>query len=69
MAKVAQNAIFLLQARPSVTPTIFCSAMKHSTKLYGNLSFKVIEKVEFLVSPSSPTTFGFDSLALRSPVP
>lgn len=69
VAKVAQKAIFLLQASPSVTPTIFCSAMKHSTKLSGNLSFKVIVKVEFLVSPSSPTTFGFDSLALRSPLP
>jgi hypothetical protein len=69
VAKVAQKAIFLLQASPSVTPTIFCSAMKHSTKLSGNFYFNVIEKVEFLVSPSSPTTAGFDSLALRRPFP
>jgi hypothetical protein len=28
-AKVEQKAIFFLHARPSVTPTIFCSAIKH----------------------------------------
>ena len=43
--------------------------MKHSTKLSGNFYFKVIEKVEFLVSPSRPTTLGFDYLALRRPFP
>lgn len=68
-AKVAQKAIFFLQTKPSVTPTIFCSAIKHSTKLSGNLSFKVIEKVEFLVSPSRPTTFGLDYLAFNKPFP
>jgi hypothetical protein len=69
VAKVAQKAIFLLQAKPSVTPTMFCSAIKHSIKLYGNFYFKVIENVEFLVSPSSPTTLGFDYLALSNPLP
>lgn len=68
-AKVEQKGIFPLQDRPVATPTMFCSAIKHSTKLSGNLSFKVIAKVEFLVSPSRPTTFGFDSLAFFSPSP
>lgn len=68
-AKVAQNGILPLQESPVPTPTIFCSAMKHSTKLSGNLFFKVIEKVEFLVSPSSPTTLGLDSLAFFNASP
>jgi hypothetical protein len=33
------------------------------------LSFSVIANVEFLVSPSNPTTFGFDSLAFNKPLP
>jgi hypothetical protein len=69
VANVAQKAIFLLHANPSVTPTKFCSAMKHYIKLSGNFSFKVIENVEFLVSPSSPTTFGLDNLAFTKPFP
>ena len=43
--------------------------MKHSIKLYSNLFLRVIENVEFLVSPSSPTTLGFDYLAFNKPVP
>jgi len=43
--------------------------MKHSTKLSGYLFLSAIEKVEFLVSPSRPTTFGFDYLALTSAFP
>lgn len=66
---MAQKAIFLLHANPSVTPTKFCSAMKHSMKLSGKLSFNVIENVEFLVSPSSPTTLELDFLALTKPFP
>ncbi len=68
-ANVEQNAIFFLQAKPYETPTMFCSAMKHSTKLSGNLSFKVMANVEFLVSPSRPITFGLDYLALSKPFP
>lgn len=55
-AKVEQNAIFLLQASPEATPTIFCSAIKHYIKLYGCLLKRVIANVLFLVSPSKPTT-------------
>ena len=68
-ANVEQKAIFFLQARPYVTPTMFCSAIKHSTKLYGNFYLRVIANVEFLVSPSNPTTFGFDYLAFNKPLP
>lgn len=68
-AKVEQNGIFLRQDKPVATPTRFCSAIKHSIKLSGNLFFKVIAKVEFLVSPSSPTTFLLDSRALSNPLP
>ena len=32
-AKVEQKGIFRLQDRPVATPTKFCSAIKHSTKL------------------------------------
>lgn len=68
-AKVEAKAIFLLQASPVATPTMFCSAMKHSTKLSGNFSAKVIENVLISVSPSSPTTLSLDSLAFKSPFP
>lgn len=68
-AKVEQKGILFLQESPVATPTKFCSAIKHSIKLYSNLFFKVIAKVEFLVSPSKPTTFGFDSLAFNNPFP
>lgn len=56
-AKVEQKGIFLLHDNPVATPTKFCSAIKHSMKLSSYLFFKVIAKVEFLVSPSRPTTF------------
>jgi hypothetical protein len=68
-AKVEQNAIFLLQARPVATPTIFCSAIKHSIKFSGYFSNRVIENVLFLVSPSNPITCEFDSLAFNRAVP
>jgi hypothetical protein len=57
---VEQKAIFLLQANPEATPTIFCSAMKHYIKLWGYLSERVIAKVLFFVSPSKPITFELD---------
>lgn len=44
-----------LQLKPVATDTMFYSAMKHSTNLSGKAFLKVIEKVEFLVSPSSAT--------------
>lgn len=68
-AKVEQYGIFLLHDNPVVTPTKFCYAIKHSIKLFGNASLSVIAKVEFLVSPSRPTTLGFDSLAFFNPSP
>ena len=67
--KVEQKASFPLQAMPLATPTMFCSAMKHSTKLSGYLSPMVHEKVLTFVSPSRATTLLSASLALRSPFP
>lgn len=68
-AKVEQNGILFLQASPVVTPTKFCSAIKHYIKLYGNFSINVIANVEFFVSPSNPTTLLFDYLAFLRATP
>lgn len=38
-------------------------------KLLEKASFKVIANVEFFVSPSRPTTLGFDYLAFFNPIP
>ena len=68
-AKVEQNGILPLQLNPVATPTRFCSAMKHYTKLSSNLFLRVMANVEFFVSPSKPTTLALDSLAFRRPFP
>ena len=68
-ANVEQKAIFFLQLNPVVTPTRFCSAIKHSIKLYLYDFIRVMAKVEFFVSPSKATTFGLESLAFFNPSP
>lgn len=68
-AKVEQKGILPLHDSPVATPTRFCSAIKHSMKLSWNFYLRVMAKVEFFVSPSSPTTLVLDYLALAKPVP
>ena len=43
-------------AHPMATPTMFCSATKHSIWRPGNFFLQLREQVEFLVSPSSAIT-------------
>lgn len=41
---------------PIATPTMFCSAIKHSTNCSGRSFFNKHENVELLMSPSKPIT-------------
>ena len=58
MAKVDANGTLPRVPKPVATPTMFCSAMKHSVNRSGNLLKNFSEKVEFLVSPSMATMRG-----------
>ena len=57
-ANVETNGSFPRVLNPTPTPTMFCSAIKHSKNRSGNTFINVSENVEFFVSPSSATTLG-----------